>query len=210
MRWRSALVLPLALAASGCMSLSVFQPPEALDRGEMAVGVGATALRAVGDTASDSNLALLPEANLRVGVGGGVDAGLKFAGFPPLGALYGDVRWQFLEVPLPVTAGLGASYAGWGGSDGSEGFSFAALYPTLAVGTDRLWVAGRGVVITAGAPWEDALFSSTIWGIVAGTRIGGRFRLLPEVELYVGDGGTMLGLGMGVQFGVTEGDEADG
>lgn len=196
----------VALLASGCVSLSVFQGPEALDEGELAGGIGAATFSAVGDTA-DGGVAFWPEAGLRYGLGGGFDIGAKFAGFPPLGTLYGDVRWQMLSDPLPVTAGLGGSYAGLQGDAGDEGddISFTAVYPSLAVGTDRLWAAARGIIVASGVT-DEVFLSGQLWGLVVGTSFGDRLRLLPELSVYVGPDDALVGLGLGLQLGTGDDD----
>lgn len=193
-----------ALLASGCISLSVFQGPEALDEGELVGGIGAVTFPAAGDSA-DSTIGVWPEAGLRYGLGNGFDIGAKFAGFPPFGAVYGDVRWQLLSSPVPVTAGLGGSYAGLSSDDGDD-ISFSAVYPSLAVGTDRLWVAGRGIIISSGVA-DEVFLSPALWGLVVGTSFGDGIKLLPEVALYVGPDDSLLGFGLGLQLGIAGGDD---
>lgn len=204
---RPTLAALVGLAASGCVSLSMFQGPEALDEGELVVGAGAATFAAPGDTVSDdSGINFLPEFSGRVGVGHNVDFGVKFAGFPPFGSLYGEVRWQAIEDPFPVTAGLGASYLGWETSE--ETYSFSAIYPSLAVGTNRLWVAGRGIVMSSGST-ENVFLNATVWGLAAGTQLGGdRVRLLPELSAYFGGDNVVVGLGLGLQVRIGgEGDD---
>lgn len=205
---RSAHLAMLALASfvgSGCVSLSIFQPPETLEEGELVGGVGAAGFSVPGDTAEDATVSFWPEAGFRLGLGGGFDVGAKFAGVPPFGTIYGDVRWQLVPGPLAVTAGLGGSYAGVTEVDGEE-FTFSAVYPSLAVGSDRLWVAGRGIIVSTGS--ADELFvSDALWGVVAGTALGDRVRLLPEIEMYFGEDEVLLGLGLGLQVGILEGED---
>ena len=206
---RLGVVMLAGLTASGCISLSIFQGPETLDEGALVAGVGAAAFSIPGDTASDDEVGLWPEIGLRYGLGSGFDVGAKFAGIPPFGTLYGDVRWQLVPGPVAVTAGLGGSYASVSAEvqDDEEDYSFSALYPSLAVGTDRLWIAGRGIIISSGSA-DEIFLSETLWGVVAGTSFGSRVRLLPEVEVYFGSDETLVGLGLGLQLGLTGG--ADG
>ncbi len=109
-----------ALTASGCVSFSMFQGPEGHEPGELSIGAGAATFPEAADTADDATFPFLPEASLRYGLGHGFDLGVKFAGFPPFGTTYGDLRWQLLDAPVPVTAGLGAS-----GSASSSGAAMA-------------------------------------------------------------------------------------
>lgn len=207
---RLAALLAAALSTSGCISLSMFQGPETLEQGQLTGGVGAAFFSAPGDSTSDGAGGFWPEVGLRYGLGHDLDFGAKFAGFPPFGTLYGDVRWQLMDEPVPVTAGLGLSYAGLTVTvDGSDSdLSFSALYPSLAVGTDRLWVAGRGILVTTGSA-EDLFSSGSLFGLVAGTSFGDGVRLLPELEIYFGDASPLVGFGLGLQFDLRDGDGGD-
>jgi hypothetical protein len=202
-----ARIVALAAVAltSGCVSFSVFHGPEVHDPGELSIGVGAATFPVASDSTEDATLPLLPEAGLRYGLGHDFDLGVKFAGFPPFGTIYGDVRWQLLEGPVPMTAGLGGSYVGISDVDGDD-ISFSAIYPSLAVGTNRLWVAGRGIIISSGV--GDHIFVSTqLWGLVAGGSIGDRMKLKPEVMAYFGSDDALVGFGLGLEFRLRDGDD---
>jgi hypothetical protein len=186
---------------AGCVSLSMFQGPEVLDRGELVAGGGVTTLRVVPESSS-GGIAFWPEAGIRYGLGHHLDLGVKFAGFPPFGTVYGDVRRQLTGDGVPVTAGVGGSYVAVEDSD----YSFAALYPSLAVGTDRLWVAGRGILVFTGNAGE-VLPAGQLWGLVAGGTLGEDVKLLPEVELYFGGDSPVIGFGLGLQFQIRSPDD---
>lgn len=204
---RVAALLVAALSITACISLSMFQGPEILDEGQLAGGVGAAVFSLPGDTTGDGAAGFWPELGIRYGLGHDLDFGLKFAGVPPFGTVYGDLRMRFVDAPVPVTFGLGASYAGVTVTvnDSDSDLSFSALYPSVAVGTDRLWLAARGILVTTGSA-EDLFSSGSLFGLVAGTSFGHRVRLLPEAELYFGEE-PLLGLGLGLQFTLRDGDD---
>ncbi|MFW5947631.1 MAG: hypothetical protein ACOCUW_03975 [Gemmatimonadota bacterium] len=201
---RLAVPAIIAAFASGCVSFSMFQGPETLDHGQVVGGVGAAIFSVPGDTADDSSLGLWPEAGVRVGLGHRFDLGARFAGVPPFGTFYGDIRYQLVPGPVAVTAGLGGSFVDATFND--DDVSFSAVYPSLAVGSDRLWVAGRGLIVSTGSA-DQVFVSESIWGLVVGSSIGGDVRLLPEVEVYFGTDATetIVGLGLGVQVDLRDG-----
>ncbi|MDX1674382.1 MAG: hypothetical protein R3314_06200 [Longimicrobiales bacterium] len=201
---RSLPLLLIAPFVAGCVSFSIFQGPETLEQGELTGGVAASFYSLPGDTAGDGQTGgPWPELGVRYGLGANLDLGVKFAGIPPFGTTYADLRWQITDAPVPVTAGLGGSYVSWDPGNETDTFSFSALYPSLAVGTDRLWVAGRGIIVSAGTT-GDLFVAERLWGIVAGTSIGDRVRLLPELQVYFGENDPLVGLGLGLQFRIRE------
>lgn len=197
---RMSALAVAAVFATGCVSFSIFQGPEVLERGELVGGVAASFYSLPGDTAGgDQSGGPWPELGVRYGLGSNLDLGVKFAGIPPFGTTYADLRWQATAKPVPVTFGLGGSYVSLDFGDGADDFSFSAIYPSLAVGTDRLWIAGRGIIVSAGSP-GDLFVSEQLWGLVAGTSFGDRMKVLPELQVYFGESDPLVGLGLGLQF----------
>ena len=195
----AAVLTALAIfAGAACIPMAVFNGPEVVPAGATVSGPATSMAEAVSGGAAPA--AGGPEIVARHGVGHGVDIGLRASGIPPFGTLYADARWQFLEAPLPATAGLGGSFTVLNvreQTSDSATSPFGAIYPSVAVGTNRLWAALRGMVFI-GAPTRD-LEDEALIGIHAGTSFGDVLRLMPVAFFYAG-AQPIAGAGVALQY----------
>jgi len=195
---RVALVILVALMPSACVSVSTFQVPEPVDPGRFVLGVGATTMVA------DGEVGFVPELYGRYGLASNWDVGLKFVGIPPACLLQGDIKRLLVDGDFKLAADLGVSHAGGevtvssGDSESSSDWSFTALYPALIVGAGAFHGGVKGILIASGTS-EDEFLTGSVFGVFAGSRLGRRVQLVPEVHLYFGDE-PLFTAGLGIQL----------
>lgn len=192
---RVFLVILVAALPSACISVSTFQVLEPVDRGEAVLGLGATTMVA------DSDFGLAPELYGRYGIAPNWDVGLKLVGVPPIGLLQADVKRLLVDGDVKLAADLGVSYTGGevriGSDDSKKDYSFLALYPALIAGVGAFHGGVKGIYIVAGTS-ENEFVTGSALGLFAGSRLGSRVRLLPEVHVYFADD-VLFTAGLGVQ-----------
>lgn len=201
-----ALAALAIFAGAACIPMSVFNGPEVVAAGETVAGPASSMLEVVSGGSEVPGGAL--EVVARHGIGHDLDIGLRVSGLPPFGTFYGDLRWQFLDAPLPMTAGLGGSFTALNvreeADDTTATGAFGAVYPSVAIGTNRLWAAVRGIVFI-GAPTPE-LADKALVGLHVGTSFGDVLRLLPVAFFYVGPD-PIAGVGVALQYTVGGNDD---
>ena len=98
-------ILFLCLILAGCSSMSVFQSPGVLPKGESETGFG-------GSFIADENDFFLVNVELhtRRGLGKNWEAGAKLFGIPALsGGVMGEIKYQLKTQPFLVSADMGIS-----------------------------------------------------------------------------------------------------
>lgn len=200
------VLLAGVLVCVGCVSLTSFQSPVSLSPGSTSVGGGL----AVNYWASDG--LPLPEADflVRYGVFKGVDVGGKVS--LPFASVSADVKWQFLNGPLLAALDVGGSY---GHSpflnDVIDEAVYLSAYPALLVGSDRVYVAARPLMVHTderrlahGVP----VSSYTDWypQVIVGGSFGDRLRVMPELSFAFGMGNRqnpsiLPGIGIAIRYG---------
>lgn len=201
-------VLSLALLCSGCLSLAAFQGPDVLPQGKTEVGVGITGAGALGD--DEGGGVGLIELYGRYGVSPRFEIGARTTGFLAaegivLGAVMMEGKYQFVTRSPQVAVGMGISY--YGLELENERFSTVGLYPSLWIGSPRLYTGARMLIVTMGSTGSDEVGTGSLAGVTVGGVIGNRMRLRPELTLYkpLYEGGNgwlwVVGLGMALRLG---------
>jgi hypothetical protein len=191
------LIVFAALNLTHCVSFTTFQTPEVMEKGEAKAGVGVSGYGSGGIGVIDIYG--------RWGLGGQTDLGLKIAGIPPFFLLKGDVKYQFIEDPLNMSASMGVSYMGL---DGNSTYGF---YPMVLAGGQHFYGGLKGIFFSGRFSLEDedgdTTFSTDfatekpLLGAVLGARFGKKLQVLPELNFYGGsDTDFMLVYGVGLQF----------
>lgn len=190
----AAAAAALVLVLSGCVSLSTFQSPRVLDPGTTQLGAGVIV---TGGEAGTGEVAIVA----RRGLADGVDVGAKLWGIPPFLGLYADVRYQILREPFLVSGTLGGSvFSVREDGDDDRSVSTTALYPTVLVGTERLFGGVRWTQVFGSAGDLEENYGVGFPGIVVGASFGSRLILAPEVNVHFGEGGTLVLPGAALHF----------
>jgi hypothetical protein len=186
------LALPVILLSPGCASYSTFQTPEVLEPGEKTLGIGYT----VGiNSETGENSGDMLEAFGRYGIKQNWDIGMKVAGAPPLWGVYiADVKYQLKSEPLFVAADIGISYSKLEGIFEDTDIITWGLYPMIIAGTKHVHAGVKLVYMNTSG--EIDMFgsstpfkgSATFPGLFLGFRIGNKYRLMPELNVYFPSG----------------------
>ncbi|MBL7976880.1 MAG: hypothetical protein JNN12_00970 [Bacteroidetes Order II. Incertae sedis bacterium] len=169
---------------SGCMFLSTFQGPYGLEKGETALGFGASGL-GVSNTTGENNGAFgLPEAQIQHGVSDRLQLGARLG----IGVLGADARyrvWSGKKVGAAVGATAAFAAGGFSFSESDqEAYVFGSFIPYFSVGTSRIWGGVRGFTFFAGKP-EDLENANLGAGVFLSGELGrGRFRFIPEIAFH--------------------------
>jgi hypothetical protein len=171
------------LSFSGCFSLVQFQSPKVLEERESELIYGGGIILTFDDHGHPV-MWLEPFMEGRIGVGSGIDVGIRTFGFAPVWGIMGDLKYQLEEDPLYISADLGASLGGGLILGEHQRFTNFALYPALIVGTDRFYVSTRGILLAF--PFvesdEDDHFAF-FYGISTGYLFGNRIGIAPEFNI---------------------------
>lgn len=202
MMWRNgfrisvlgSIVICVLFTAPGCISLSTFNSPETTPNGSGSLGAGAVVFIEEDEEDGD-NVGVLPEAYGRVGLSDRWDVGVKVSPF----VFFSDVKYQVVDARVNVAADLGVST---GGLADEDALTFAA-YPAVFVGTERFYAGGR--LTFAGGTIElfdeDVTYSGTIPSVMVGASFGSKFRVMPEINLYLEEPRLLPALGIQYRIG---------
>ncbi|HCR49259.1 MAG TPA: hypothetical protein DIW24_06500 [Bacteroidetes bacterium] len=190
---------------SGCMFLSTFQGPYGLEKGETALGFGASGLGVSNTTGENDGAFGLPEVQIQHGVSDRLQLGARLG----IGVLGGDARyrvWSGRKVGAAVGATVALAGGGFSFSESDqETYVWGSFIPYVSVGTARIWGGVRGFSFFAGKP-EDLENANLGTGIFLSGELGrGRFRFIPEIAVHnntEGNGNfTTFGVLMRYRFG---------
>lgn len=192
-RWLVVAALCSSVLLSGCYTFGHFNSPKVLEHDQGEIMVGMTGL-----VVSDAKYLMPVEVNIgaRYGIGSNVDIGGRIFGIPFVyGGIMADIKYQ-LTTTLPYLAtDFGVSYIGQNAGDSLHKLHMFAFYPSLIVGTERLYAAARAVIgapILTGSQSDIDCNNSIVpchwqlYGITAGYVIGSKFRVTPEVTVLWG------------------------
>jgi len=202
---RPALVtVILALLSSGCISLGAFQGPDVLPEGKTEVGVGIVGGGSLEEGGGGIGMF---ELYGRRGMAPRLELGARTTGFlategVAIGAVMVEGKYQLVTTRPLVSLGMGVSYYSlkWG----DDTFYTIGLYPALWIGSPRLFIGARMLVVTIGASNSNEVGTGSMVGLTIGTRLGDRVRLRPELTLFAPlyEGGTSFLLIGGLGFSV--------
>jgi hypothetical protein len=209
-RWLVVAALCSSVLLSGCFSYGHFNSPKVLEQDQGEIMVGMTGL-----VVSDAKYLMPAEVIIgaRYGIGSNVDIGGRIFGIPFVyGGIMADIKYQ-LTTTLPYLAtDFGVSYIGQNAGDSLHKLHMFAFYPSLIVGTERLYAAARAVIIAPivkGSLVSDIDCNKSLipcyrqlYGITTGYVIGSKFRVTPEVTVFWGQNSSpyvMPALGLSIR-----------
>ena len=200
------LKLPvLFLTFTGCFSLSTFQSPQVLEKGQKSFGLGTA-----GFYDHESKNYAISEFDIfgRYGLTNQLDGGIKIFGLPFLfGGIQADLKYQLVNEPLFVSLDMASFYAIASTSDDEDENSIATFgfTPLILVG-NRWLFSGVKINYFTRVDKIDFLGSSTkprsftnMPALVFGVKLGKKAHFIPEVNIYFLDGDTVLLFGLGLQ-----------
>jgi len=185
-------VLLLCIFLAGCSSMSVFQSPGVLPKGESETGFG-------GSFIADENDFFLVNVELhtRRGLGKNWEAGAKIFGIPALsGGVMGEIKYQLMSQPFLISADMGISALL------TKDINFFEGYPMLIMGSERMYGGYRGIYRTGSDDDLKLQVEYYMHGIFIGYKVGPGPYFRPEIHYYFRN--PKIGLiifGLGFQFG---------
>ncbi len=188
-----SIYLSVLIILSGCVSLSTYQSPKILDKGDAQVGVGM--LAGFGEIREVA----LGEVSLigRYGISDRMDIGAKIYGLPHLVqfySLYGDLRYQLLTEPLYVSGAFGVS------TFHVEDYRSTGLYPTIMFGTERIYGGVKWIRMISSSDEMEESLGTNFAGVVAGATFGKRLSFMPELNVYFADEELLFFPGVGLTY----------
>jgi hypothetical protein len=184
-------VLLLCLCLAGCSSMSVFQSPGVLPKGESETGIGGSFI-----TGEDGTFIVNLELHTRRGLGKNWEAGAKLFGIPGLsGGVMGEIKYQLMTQPFLLSADLGTSCLL------TNDLIYFDSFPMLIMGDERMYGGYRGIYRNGANDDLKLQFQSYLHGVFIGYKLGHGPYFRPEFHYYFKDlkGGYII-LGLGFQF----------
>jgi len=188
---------------NGCVSMSTFQSPQVLERGQNSLGFGVSGFL----DETDEKLAIYEfDIFTRYGLANRLDGGIKIFGLPGLfGGIQGDLKYQIIKGPFFVSVDLASFYATapsiFDDDDNINTFGFT---PLILVG-NRTFFGGAKINYITRIDKIDLFGSSSEFrakgmpGLVFGAMLGKKAQIIPEVNIYFFDGESALVFGLGLQ-----------
>lgn len=200
-KYLTAILLSLSIF-SGCYSLSTFQSPVVLEKGEISGGFGFT-----GYIDQEEGQLQFYEFDtfLRGGLLEDFEGGLKLYGFPALGGgLQGDFKYQVIEDPVFIAVDMAVFYA-LGPKIASEDYSHTYGYtPMILVGNKTFYCGYKYIIgfVDAGLSLGSSSRSleAKAPALIFGLTIGESFQIMPEINYYFGPDENLVMLGLGFQL----------
>lgn len=185
-------VLFLCIFLTGCSSMSVFQSPCVLPKGESETGIG-------GSFIADENdfFVVNLELHTRRGLGKNWEVGAKLFGIPALsGGVMGEIKYQLMAQPFLVSADMGVSALF------TKDLNYFEGYPMLIIGSEKVYGGYRGIYRNGTDDDLRLQFQYYLHGIFIGYKSGYGPYLRPEIHYYLRDlkSGLII-FGLGLQFG---------
>ncbi len=185
-------VLLLCIFLAGCSSMSVFQSPGVLPKGESETGFGGSFI-----AGENGPVIINLELHTRRGLGKNWEVGVKLFGFPALsGGVMGEIKYQIMTHPLLVSADIGISTLL------TRDLNYYDCYPMVIMGSERVYGGYRGIYRNGADDDLKLQVEYYMHGIFIGYKAGLGPHLRPEIHYYFRD--PKIGLiifGLGLQFG---------
>ncbi len=185
------IVLLLCLCLSGCSSMSVFQSPGILPKGESETGIGGSFI-----AGKDGPVIINLELHTRRGLGKNWEVDVKFFGFPGLnGGVMGEIKYQLMTQPFLVSADMGVSALF------TRDLNYYDFYPMVIMGSEKVYGGYRGIYRNGSDDDLKLQIEYYTHGIFIGYKAGPDPHLRPEIHYYFRD--PKIGLiifGLGFQF----------
>lgn len=142
----------------------------------------------------------------RKGVAPRLEVGARTTGFIAvkgivIGALMVEGKYQLIPTRPLVAVGMGVSY--YALEFNSRSFTTVGLYPAVWIGSPRLFVGTRMILVTMGTTDSDKVGTGSLLGITIGGRLGEQLSIRPELTLYApldGEESPLIIGGLGLSF----------